>query len=119
MPNFVIYVIVGSASATIDLLTLNILLCLNKPQWFAVTIAFVAGFGFNLKANARFTFVNPLNKKSSIRFTAVAAANYFLTLVIIESLTAFSFSLITAKVVSLPITAVSGYLLNKHWAFKS
>ena len=118
MPNFVVYVIVGSASAIIDLLTLGILLALNKPQWLAVTIAFVAGFGFNLKANARFTFVYPLTKKSSIRFMSVAAVNYFLTVVIIESLTAFSFSLITAKVVSLPITALSGYLLNKHWTFK-
>ena len=119
MPKFVVYVIVGSASAIIDLLTLSILISINTKQWLAVTIALIAGFAFNLKAHSLFTFVSPLTRISGIRFTAVAAINYLLTLTIIETLTAFSFSLITAKLVSLPIIAGSGYLLGRHWAFKA
>jgi putative flippase GtrA len=119
MRKFMVYVIVGSVSAIIDILTLSILLDLNTPQWSAVTIAFFAGFVFNLKAHALFTFVSPLTRKSALRFTAVVAVNYLLTLAIIETLSTFSFNIITAKVVSLPIIAASGYLLGRHWAFKS
>ena len=52
MRKFMVYVMVGSVSAIIDLLTLGILLDLNTPQWPAVTIAFIAGFVFNLKSHA-------------------------------------------------------------------
>ena len=119
MPKFVVYVIVGSLSAIIDLIALNILIRLNTTQWLAVTVAFFSGFVFNVKAHALFTFASPLTSKSALKFTAVVAINYLLTLLIIEVLTAFPFSLMTAKVVSLPIIAVSGYLLGRHWAFKS
>ncbi len=118
MPKFVVYVIVGSLSAIIDLTTLNILISLDTTQWLAVTVAFVAGFVFNVKAHALFTFTTPLTSKSALKLTAVVAVNYLLTLLIVESLTALSCSLMTAKVVSLPIIAVSGYLLGRHWAFK-
>lgn len=119
MPKFVVYVIVGSLSAIIDLTALNMLISLDTPQWLAVTVAFIAGFVFNVKSHAIFTFVSPLTSKSALKFTAVVAINYLLTLLIIEALTAFSCSLMTAKVVSLPIIAVTGYLLGRHWAFKS
>ena len=118
MRKFMVYVIVGSVSAIIDLLTLKILLGLNTPQWSAVTIAFIAGFLFNLKSHALFTFVSPLTRKSALRFTAVVGVNYLLTLAIIEALTNFSLTITTAKLVSLPIVAVSGYKLGKLWAFK-
>lgn len=119
MPKFMVYVIVGSVSAIIDMLTLSILLEINTPQWPAVTIAFIAGFVINLKAHAMFTFASPLTRKSALRFSAVVAVNYLLTIAIIETLAIFSFNIITAKVVSLPIVATSGYLLGRHWAFKS
>ena len=119
MPKFVVYLIVGSVSAIIDLLTLSFLVSQHTKQWLTVTFAFIAGFAFNLKAHSLFTFVSPLTRISSIRFTAVAAINYLLTLAIIQILTAFSFSLITAKLISLPIIAIFGYFLGKHWAFKS
>jgi putative flippase GtrA len=119
MPKFVVYVIVGLVSAIIDLLTLSILISLHTKQWLAVTFAFIAGFAFNLKAHSLFTFVSPLTRISGIRFTAVVAINYLLTLAIIETLTAFSFSLITAKLISLPIIAIFGYLMGRYWAFKS
>jgi putative flippase GtrA len=119
MAKFVVYVIVGSLSAVIDLTTLSILISLNSTQLLAVTVAFIAGFAFNLKAHALFTFASPLNRKSAPRFTALVAINYLLTLLIIETLSVFSCSLMTAKVVSMPIIAVTGYLLGRHWAFKS
>ena len=119
MPKFLIYVIVGSISALIDLLTLGILLGINTPQWLSVTIAFTTGFVFNLKAHALFTFVSPLTRKAGLRFTAIVAVNYILTLTTIETLTAFSLSLFTAKVVSLPIIAASGFFLGRYWAFKT
>jgi putative flippase GtrA len=119
VPKFLVYVMVGSVSAIIDLLTLSMLISVNTQEWLAVSIAFIAGFVFNVKAHSLFTFTSPLTRISGIRFTAVAAINYLLTLAIIETLTSSSFSLITAKVVSLPIIAASGYLLGRHWAFKS
>jgi putative flippase GtrA len=118
MPKFVVYIIVGCVSATIDLLSLWLLIGLNIPQWLAVTLAFVAGFVFNVWAHALFTFEAPLTQQTGIRFTAVVGINYLLTLLIIETLTAFSFSLIAAKVLALPIIAASGFLLSKYWAFK-
>ena len=119
MRKFMVYVVVGSVSAIIDLLTLRILLGLNTPQWPAVTAAFIAGFVFNLKSHALFTFVSPLTRKSALRFTSVVGVNYLLTLAIIETLSNFSFTIITAKVISLPVIAISGYLLGRHWAFKA
>ena len=118
MPKFVLYVIVGSLSSIIDLTTLKLLICINTTQGFAVTVAFIAGFVFNINAHALFTFASPLTSKSALKFTTVVAINYFLTLLIIEALTAFSCSLMTAKMVSLPIIAVSGFLFGRHWAFQ-
>jgi putative flippase GtrA len=118
MPKFLVYVIVGSLSAIVDLTALNILISLDTTQWLAVTVAFIGGFLFNVKAHAIFTFASPLTSKSALKFTSVVAINYLLTLLIIETLTALSFSLMAAKVLSLPIIAVSGYSLGRHWAFK-
>lgn len=119
MARFAVYVLVGAVSAGIDLLTLSTLIEVGLKQLPALTIAFAAGFIFNIKAHSLFTFDSQLNRKSGIRFTAVVAINYFLTLVIIETLTIFSVDLFNAKLVSLPIIAVSGFLLGRHWAFKS
>ena len=118
MHKFVVYVLVGCVSATIDLVSLWLLIGLNMKQWLAVTLAFMAGFVFNAWAHALFTFESPLTQQIGIRFTAVVGVNYLLTLLIIETLTAFSLSLIAAKVVALPIIAASGFLLSKHWAFR-
>ncbi len=118
MSKFVVYLIVGSLSAIIDLTTLIILISLDTTQLLAVSVAFIAGFVFNVKAHALFTFASLLTSKSALKFTAVVGVNYLLTLLIIESLTALSCSLMTAKVISLPIIAVSGFLLGRHWAFK-
>ena len=118
MARFAVYVLVGAVSAGIDLLTLSALIAVGLKQLPALTIAFAAGFIFNIKAHSVFTFDSQLNRKSGIRFTAVVAMNYLLTLVIIETLTNFSVDLFSAKLVSLPIIAVTGYLLGRHWAFK-
>ena len=118
MPKFVVYVIFSSLSAIIDFTTLNIHISLNTTQWLAVTVAFFSGFVFNVKAYAVFTFASPLTSKSVFTFTAVVAISYLLTLLIIEALTAFSCSIMTAKVVSLPIIAFSGFSLGRHWALK-
>lgn len=119
MPRFAVYVLVGTVSAAIDLLTLSLLIEVGIKQWTTVTTAFAAGFIFNIKAHSVFTFNSQLNRKSGIRFTGVVGFNYFLTLIIIEALTIFSLDLFSAKLVSLPIIAVSGFLLGRHWAFKS
>ena len=119
MPRFAVYVLVGMVSAAIDLLTLSLLIEVGIKQLPAVTVAFAAGFIFNIKAHSVFTFNSQLNRKSGIRFTAVVAINYLLTLIVIETLAIFSLDLFNAKLVSLPIIAVSGFLLGRHWAFKS
>ena len=118
MPKFVVYVLVGCVSATIDLVSLWLLIGLHMKQWLAVTLAFMAGFVFNAWAHSLFTFKAPLTKHTGTRFAAVVGVNYLLTLLIIETLTAFSLSLIAAKVLALPIIAASGFLLSKYWAFK-
>ena len=119
MARFAVYALVGAISAAIDLFTLSALIEVGLKQLPAVTIAFAAGFIFNIKAHSLFTFDSPLNRKSGIRFTAAVAINYLLTVVIIETLSNFSVGLFSAKLVSLPIIAVTGYLLGRHWAFKS
>jgi putative flippase GtrA len=118
MPKFVTYVLIGAISAAIDLLTLSLLIEAGIKQLPAISIAFAAGFIFNIKMHSVFTFNSHLNIKSSLRFTAVVAINCILTLIIIEALTTFSLDLFIAKVVSLPIIAVSGFLLGRQWAFR-
>jgi putative flippase GtrA len=118
MPKFVVYVLVGCVSATIDLISLWLLIGLNTTQWLAVTLAFIAGFVFNTWAHFHFTFEASLTIHTGIRFITVVGINYLMTLLIIETLTALSLTLIAAKLISLPIIAASGFLLSKHWAFK-
>ena len=62
MPKFVLYVIAGSLSDIIDLLTLNTLFGINTNQWLEVTIAFAVGFVINLNAHSVFAFVSPLTR---------------------------------------------------------
>ena len=59
-----VYVLVGVVSATIDFLTLALLIKMGLKQFLAVSIAYALGFIFNIKAHARFTFESQLNKKT-------------------------------------------------------
>lgn len=117
---FIVFCLVGLLSSFLDLLVLYILnLYIFDYLYISVTLAFIAGLVVNYIFHTKITFGTSLEKSNAIKFMSVVLFNYFLTVSVIEiSVFAFSLNVVIAKVISLPIIAVSGFLLSKHWVYK-
>lgn len=113
------FVIVGLLCAAVDTAVVWALDRQLFPYGIAVTAGFISGFLLNYVLHARFTFsVARLDASQLLRFVAVVAANYLITLGVVALLHGFAeVDVVIAKLVSLPIVAVNGYWLSKLWVF--
>lgn len=113
------FVLVGLICAAVDTAVVWVLDRQSFPYGVAVTAGFFAGFLLNYVLHARFTFsVARLGAGQLVRFIAVVAANYVITLAVVAALHGMAgVDVVIAKVLSLPIVAVNGYWLSKVWVF--
>ncbi|BAO44271.1 GtrA family protein [Thiolapillus brandeum] len=116
---FVIYVVGGGLTAAIDLSITWIMLEMGIWYVGAVSVGFIFSLLFNYLFHSIVTFTVSISRNSLVKFLIVVAVNYMIMLSIVVFFTsAIGQSVLLGKVVSLPIMAVQGYLLGKHWAFK-
>lgn len=117
---FIIFCLVGVVSAVVDLSVLYILNNIFvETLIISVTLAFIAGLVANYILHTNITFRTKVSTINAIKFSIVVVLNYFLTLAVIKFCVDFaSFGVILSKVISLPIVAVSGFVLSKYWVYK-
>jgi putative flippase GtrA len=117
---FLRYIVVGLTSTAIDVACVAVLLRTDLSYWLAVTLGFIAGLIVNYLLHVAYTFGARLKVVAqAVRYGTVVALNYLLTLAIVwighELLGG---PVLAAKIASLPIIAMTGFLLSKYWVFR-
>ena len=119
MQQFAVFCLVGLISAFVDIGTLQSLVWLGMPTYLSVTAGFFMGLGVNLVLHARLTFGTPLNAANSTRYVLVVLINYLLTLACVTLSETLLAHYLPGKVIALPLVALLGFTLSKHWIFKT
>lgn len=110
----------GGLSAIADLGLLAALVAVGVVRVVATPVAFLGGALLNYTLHRRFTFQTrrPASGRELFRFGCVVGFNMLLTSAIVEGLTAGAgVALMTSKLISLPIIAVSGFVLARTFVF--
>lgn len=117
-PQFAVFVLGGLLCAALDVGLMQVLLWQGAAALLATSGGFLAGLLLNYAFHARVTFGRLASGGSFLRFLCVVAINYMITLALVSLALALAFPPLAGKLVSLPVVAVNGFLLSKHWIFK-
>jgi putative flippase GtrA len=112
------FLLVGGASALIDVGLMQLLLVAGASVVAATSAAFLAGLAFNFVCHARYTFSTSVNGRTVLRYLLVVALNYLLTLACVGAAVMLAGQPIAGKLMSLLLVPLNSYLLGKHWIFK-
>jgi putative flippase GtrA len=115
---FLLYLCGGVASALIDVGLMQLLITTGAHYALAASAGFFAGLAFNYAFHARITFNHTPTGRSFTRYIALVALNYGFTLGCVALGVKLGAPAVAGKIVSLPLVAVNGYLLGKHWIFR-
>jgi putative flippase GtrA len=115
---FLLYLAGGVASALIDVGLMQFLIYSGVDYVTATSAGFIAGLIFNYAYHATVTFTAPPSGRSMGRYLAVVAMNYLFTLACVALSVHLVGLAVVGKLLSLPLVAVNGFILGKHWIFK-
>lgn len=119
---FLVFVAGGVLCAAVDIAIMRSLIVAGVTYPLATSAGFASGLLLNYAYHARLTFRAPASPRNFLRFMCVVGINYGITLACVAAAVALlplaveSSSLI-GKLLSLPIVAINGFLLSKHWIF--
>lgn len=116
---FLVFVSGGALCAVLDIGLMQLLLAGGAGVLWAASAGFLAGLLLNYAFHARLTFRRAQSGATFLRFIAVVALNYLITLACIEAALLLHAGALAGKLASLPLVAVNGFLLSKHWIFKT
>jgi putative flippase GtrA len=108
----------GLLCAAVDIGTMQVLLRAGAHFTGATTAGFLAGLLVNYAFHSRVTFDRAASASSFARYLCVVGLNYLLTMGCVSLAVALAGMPLLGKIVSLPLVAVSGYLLSKFWIFR-
>jgi len=115
---FMVFVAGGVLCALIDVGLMQLLLLLGVHYSLAASAGFGTGLLVNYGFHTRITFEKSANSTNFIRYLCVVSINYLLMLVCVALSANLLDNPLAGKLVSLPIVAINGYLLSKHWIYK-
>jgi putative flippase GtrA len=115
---FLLYVAGGVLSALIDVGLMQFMIYGGTGYVAATSAGFIAGLMFNYGYHAGVTFTAPPSGRSLARYLAVVALNYGFTLGCVALSVELAGVALIGKLLSLPLVAVVGFVLGKHWIFK-
>lgn len=115
---FLLYLAGGVASALIDVGLMQFLIYSGVDYVTATSVGFIAGLVFNYGYHATVTFTAPPSGRSMGRYLAVVAMNYVFTLACVALSVHLLGLAVVGKLLSLPLVAINGFILGKHWIFK-
>lgn len=118
---FMVFIAGGVLSALIDIGLLWWLLRMGASPLVGTTGGFLAGLAVNYAFHSRVTFDSPFTPSALVRFLVVVLLNYLLTIAAV-TLTVLAIDeasgTLIGKTIALPLVAMNGYWLSKHWVFK-
>lgn len=117
-PQFLVFVAGGGLSALVDIGLLQLLILNGTGAFVATSFGFLAGLCVNYAFHAKVTFKNVTNARTLSRFLCVVGLNYLITLGLVALMLALFQQALVGKLLSLPVVAVNGFFLSKHWIFK-
>lgn len=116
---FLVYLTGGLLSALVDIGILQWLIGAAVAPLPAASAGFMAGLGVNYVFHSRLTFRSAARSGASLaRYLSVVLFNYMVTLALVAASLVLFQRALPGKLLSLPLIAVNGYLLGKHWVFK-
>ena len=116
---FVVFVAVGVACALLDVGLLHFLTRAGMHVVAATTIGFCAAILLNFSLHLRVTFAATWSHSTLWRYLAVVMLNYCITLLFVTVSCELVAGPLPGKILSIPVIAVIGFLLSKHWVFKT
>jgi putative flippase GtrA len=117
-PQFLVFVGGGLLCALLDIGLMQLLIARGAAPLAATSAGFAAGLLLNYAFHARVTFGRLAAPASFARFLCVVALNYTITVALVALALALAAPALAGKLLSLPVVAVNGFLLSKHWIFK-
>jgi putative flippase GtrA len=118
MRQFIVFIGVGLTCAIIDVGLMQMLIFFNVHYVVAASTGFAAGFVANFLMHASVTFNAKYSHRVLGRFIIVVFVNYLLTILFVSFFHEWLDMAVLGKVLSLPLVAVNGFFLSKHWVFR-
>jgi len=115
---FLVFVSGGVMCALVDIGVMQALIGSNVNVLVATSVGFLAGLGLNYLFHARLTFNAAMSAHNMARYLCVVALNFCITLAMVALSVALIDAALPGKLASLPVVAINGFLLSKHWIFK-
>lgn len=116
--DFAVYVAGGVLCACIDIGLMQVLVRSGFTAVASASAGFVAGLLVNYAFHAKVTFDGITSAATFARFMCVVVMNYLITIGLVSIAQHTVGVPIVGKLLSLPVVAINGYLLGKHWIFK-
>jgi putative flippase GtrA len=117
-PQFLVYVSGGVLCAVIDIGLMQILVSNMVDPVVAASAGFIVGLFVNYVFHAKVTFKNVTTPATFFRFMCLVVLNYLITIVLVALAARWLTYPLIGKLCSLPIVALNGFFLGKHWVFK-
>lgn len=117
-PRFMVYVLVGLACAVIDVGLMALLRWAGLHYLMATALGLVVGFSVNFLLHSGITFKATYTHGQLFRFMGVVLMNFLLSMCIVFVFQEWLNAALLGKLLSLPLVAVNGFLLSKHWVFR-
>ena len=115
---FLLYLAGGVISALVDVGLMQLLIHGGANYVVATSTGFAVGLIFNYGYHATVTFTSQPSGRSVGRYLAVVAINYLFTLACVALSVHLADTALVGKLLSLPLVAINGFILGKHWIFK-
>lgn len=114
------FILVGLIVTAIDLGATWLAVNLTGTRAIAVTLGFSCGLLASYLLHAKITFTANLAPITQIpRFLTLVSLNYLLTIgIVLFSTELLNLPTMMGKILSLPVVAVSSYLISKHWIYQ-
>ena len=121
VPNPARYLVVGALSFAVDYQTLVLVRhVFEAPLWLATTSGFWVSFLLNFALSRLWTFQDSNGHPAGqlVRYAALVAVNFTVTLVAVSVLHGLGLSLLLAKAATVGTLTVTTFLAYKHWVFR-
>jgi putative flippase GtrA len=115
---FAVYISGGVLCALIDIGLMQLLIRAGAHFASATTAGFVAGLLVNYLFHTRVTFSSDATPANLARYLCVVAVNYLLTMACVALSVQLLDAALPGKLLSLPLVALSGFVLGKYWIYK-
>jgi putative flippase GtrA len=112
------FLLVGGASAAIDVGLMALLLHASVPALPAAAASFLVSLVFNYLAHAMFTFRTAATPANAVRYACVVALNLALSLAFVWIFERAFNAPLLGKIASLLVVAANTYWLGRLWIYR-